>query len=104
VSIGTNDLTQLILGVDRDSTTCADLFDESDPAVVDAIGQIITGARRANITSSLCGQAPSNNPAFAALLVEMGITSVSVNPDAVSLTRQVLADAETQLSSRRSGR
>jgi pyruvate,water dikinase len=104
VSIGTNDLTQLILGVDRDSTTCADLFDESDPAVVDAIGQIIAGARRANITSSLCGQAPSNNPAFAALLVEMGITSVSVNPDAVSLTRQVLADAETQLSSRRSGR
>ena len=104
VSIGTNDLTQLILGVDRDSTTCADLFDESDPAVVDAIGRIIAGARRAGITSSLCGQAPSNNPAFAAMLVEMGITSVSVNPDAVGLTRQVLADAEAQLALRRSGR
>ena len=103
VSIGTNDLTQLVLGVDRDSTTCADLFDERDPAVMDAISRILSGARRAKITSSLCGQAPSNDPEFAAILVELGITSVSVNPDAVGSARRVLADAEAHLASRRSG-
>ena len=83
VSIGCNDLTQLVLGVDRDSDICAELFDESDPAVLDAIGQIISTARKFGITSSLCGQAPSTKPAFAEHLVRMGITSVSVNPDAV---------------------
>ena len=61
VSIGSNDLTQLVLGVDRDSDVCAELFDESDPAVLDAIGQIIGTARKFGITSSLCGQAPSTN-------------------------------------------
>lgn len=97
VSIGSNDLTQLVLGVDRDSETCAELFDERDPAVVDAIGQIVEGCRRNNITSSLCGQAPSNYPGFAELLVDMGITSVSVNPDAVPAARRALAAAERRL-------
>jgi len=97
VSIGSNDLTQLILGVDRDSDLCAELFDESDPAVLDAIGAIIAAARRAGVTSSLCGQAPSTNPAFAEHLVRMGITSVSVNPDAVSATRHTVAAAERRL-------
>ena len=97
VSIGSNDLTQLVLGVDRDSETCAELFDERDPAVVDAIGQIVEGCRRNNITSSLCGQAPSNHPGFAELLVGMGITSVSVNPDAVPAARRALAAAERRL-------
>ncbi|MEZ0351541.1 phosphoenolpyruvate synthase [Mycobacterium sp. pR1184] len=97
VSIGSNDLTQLILGVDRDSDICAELFDESDGAVLDAIGRIVSIARQHGITSSLCGQAPSTNPAFAEHLVRMGITSVSVNPDAVSATRRIVAAAERRL-------
>ncbi|BBY37262.1 phosphoenolpyruvate synthase [Mycobacterium mantenii] len=97
VSIGSNDLTQLMLGVDRDSGICAELFDESDGAVLDAIGRIVATARKHGITSSLCGQAPSTNPAFAEHLVRMGITSVSVNPDAVGATRRAVAAAERRL-------
>ncbi len=97
VSIGSNDLTQLVLGVDRDSDICAELFDESDPAVLDAIGQIVGTARKFGITSSLCGQAPSTNPAFAEHLVRMGITSVSVNPDALGAARRTIAAAERRL-------
>ncbi len=101
VSIGSNDLTQLVLGVDRDSETCAELFDERDPAVVDAIGQIVEGCRRNNITSSLCGQAPSNHPGFAELLVGMGITSVSVNPDAVPARPSCAGRRRTSTAARR---
>jgi pyruvate,water dikinase len=97
VSIGSNDLTQLMLGVDRDSDVCAELFDESDAAVLDAIGQIVGTARRLGITSSLCGQAPSTKPAFAEHLVRMGITSVSVNPDALDAARRTIAAAERRL-------
>lgn len=97
VSIGSNDLTQLILGVDRDSESCAELFDGSDPAVLDAIATIISTARRCGITSSLCGQAPSTDPDFAERLVRMGITSVSVNPDAIATTRVHVARAEQRL-------
>lgn len=97
VSIGSNDLTQLMLGVDRDSDVCAELFDESDPAVLDAIGQIISTARHSGISSSLCGQAPSTNPMFAEHLVRFGITSVSVNPDAAAAARRTIAAAEQRL-------
>jgi pyruvate,water dikinase len=97
VSIGSNDLTQLILGVDRDSEECAELFDESDAAVLEAIERIVATAREHGITSSLCGQAPSSRPDFAERLVAMGITSVSVNPDAVDVTRRTVAAAERRL-------
>ena len=97
VSIGSNDLTQLMLGVDRDSEICAELFDESDAAVLAAIRDIIAAAREAGITSSLCGQAPSTKPSFAEHLVRYGITSVSVNPDAVDSARRVIAGAERRL-------
>lgn len=97
VSIGSNDLTQLMLGVDRDSDVCAELFDESDAAVLDAIGQIIGTARTLGVSSSLCGQAPSTNPTFAEHLVRFGITSVSVNPDAAAAARRTIAAAEQRL-------
>lgn len=97
VSIGSNDLTQLMLGVDRDSDLCAELYDESDAAVLDAIGRIISTARRLGITASLCGQAPSSRPDFAEHLVRMGITSISVTPDVAARTRRNVAAAERRL-------
>jgi len=97
VSIGSNDLTQLILGVDRDSEICAPLYDERDKAVMDAIKSIIKTCRKMGITCSICGQAPSNYPDFAEKLVDWGITSVSVNPDVINRTRHNIAAAEQRM-------
>lgn len=97
VSIGSNDLTQLILGVDRDSEICAPLYDERDKAVTEAIHQIIRTCRKNGITCSICGQAPSNYPDFAEQLVEWGITSVSVNSDVIARTRYNIAAAEQRM-------
>jgi pyruvate,water dikinase len=93
-SIGSNDLTQLTLGVDRDSGTLAALFDEQDPAVKATIAELLRKARKVGIKTGLCGQAPSDHPAFAAFLVEHGIDSVSVTPDSFLAVKRIIAEAE----------
>jgi pyruvate,water dikinase len=91
-SIGSNDLTQLTLGVDRDSTTVAPLFDERNDAVRWSCAHLIEAAHAANRKVGICGQAPSDFPDFAAFLVERGIDSISLNPDAlVRTTRRIVA-------------
>jgi pyruvate,water dikinase len=93
-SIGSNDLTQLTLGVDRDSAILAHLFDERDEAVRALVAMAIQYARRLERKIGLCGQAPSDYPEFAKFLVECGIDSMSLNPDAVLRTTRLVADAE----------
>jgi pyruvate,water dikinase len=91
-SIGSNDLTQLVLGVDRDSAELAQLFDERDEAVKRMVRDVIDRAHRCGIKVGICGQAPSNHPEFAAFLVEAGIDSISLNPDSfIATTRHVAA-------------
>jgi pyruvate, water dikinase len=93
-SIGSNDLTQLTLGVDRDSDILAFDFDERDPGVLEFIRQTIDGAHRNRRHCGICGEAPANYPELAALLVRQGIDSISVNPDALVRTRCIVHDAE----------
>ena len=95
-SIGSNDLTQLALGIDRDSGTVSHLFDENDRTVLSLIENVIDEAHRAGKPIGICGQAPSDFPDFARWLVEQGITSISLNPDAAIKTALVIADAETK--------
>ncbi|MCE9590863.1 MAG: phosphoenolpyruvate synthase [Planctomycetes bacterium] len=97
-SIGSNDLTQLILGVDRDSQVVAPLFDERNPAVMRMIAQVIQVAKETGRKIGICGQAPSDYPDFARFLVEQGIDSISLNPDAVLAT--TLKVLETERSGR----
>jgi pyruvate,water dikinase len=96
-SIGSNDLTQLVLGVDRDSELVAPEFDELNPAVLNAIAAIIDGARRAGRKVGICGQAPSDYPEMVRFLVAKGITSISLNPDAVMRGLETVAAAEADL-------
>ncbi|MCJ2177819.1 phosphoenolpyruvate synthase [Novosphingobium album (ex Hu et al. 2023)] len=93
-SIGSNDLTQLTLGIDRDSDLLADLFDERNDAVKRMIAQAIAKAHEARIKIGICGQAPSNYPEFAAFLVDEGIDSISLNPDSFIRTVSSIANAE----------
>ena len=96
-SIGSNDLTQLTLGVDRDSERVAPLFDERNEAVKRAVARIIEGAHEAGRHVGICGQAPSDCPEFAAFLVEKGIDSISLNPDALLRTLEAVVEAEKRL-------
>src|SRR5690606_25478659 len=92
ISIGSNDLTQLVLGVDRDSEIVAFDFDERDEGVKEMIRQAIAGAQRNGRHAGICGQAPSDYPEVAEYLVELGIDSMSVTPDTLlKITRDVLA-------------
>ena len=93
-SIGSNDLTQLVLGVDRDAEALAPLFDERDEAVTTMIREVIERAHRCGREVGLCGQAPSDHPDFARFLVEAGIDSVSVTPDSFVGVKQAVAEAE----------
>lgn len=90
-SIGSNDLTQLTLGIDRDSELLASLFDERNPAVKSLIRELIEKAHRADSHVGICGQAPSDYPEFCDFLVEAGIDSISLNPDSVVSVRRRLA-------------
>jgi len=90
-SIGSNDLTQLVLGVDRDSDLVAHLFDERNPAVREMVAQVIRAAKAAGRKIGICGQAPSDYPEFARFLVAEGIDSISLNPDSVLKTMEALA-------------
>ena len=100
ISIGSNDLTQLILGIDRDNLKFAEQFDERNPAVMMALEKAVKTSVRRGVTCSICGQAPSFYPELTEKLVEWGITSVSVSPDAIERTREVVADAEARLAGR----
>ena len=100
ISIGSNDLTQLILGIDRDSARLAKTFDERNEAVLVALERAIKVSKSMGVTSSICGQAPSDYPELTEKLVSWGITSVSVNPDAIGATRAIIARAEAKLKAK----
>ena len=97
VSIGTNDLTMMLLGVDRDSEEVASVYDERTPVVLNVLEYIVKTCRKYNITCSICGQAPSDYPEIAEKLVRAGITSLSVTPDVIDRTRQIVFDVERKL-------
>jgi pyruvate, water dikinase len=93
-SIGSNDLTQFVLGVDRDSAQLAEIFDERNEAVKSVIHDVIRAAHKKHRKVGLCGEAPSNYPEFAAFLVKVGIDSISINPDRFVETKKIVAKAE----------
>ncbi len=99
-SIGSNDLTQLTLGLDRDSGTVAHLFDERDDAVRWLIARAIHAAHKLGKTIGICGQAPSDYPEFAVWLTQQGIDSISLSPDVAIATATRVAAAERELVSR----
>jgi pyruvate,water dikinase len=97
ISIGSNDLTQLLLGADRDNEVLADTFDERDPAVTAYLRELIPRARSLGLRTSICGQAPSVHPEYAELLVRAGIDAISVSVDAIDRTRALIASAERRV-------
>jgi len=97
-SIGSNDLTQLALGVDRDSEMVAFDYDESEPGVMELFRLAIEGCQRTGRHSGFCGQAPSDNPEIAKFLVQHGIDSMSLNPDSVIRTTLMVLELEAELA------
>lgn len=97
ISIGSNDLTQLTLGVDRDNQTLAKLFDERDESVTSCIQYVIKTCRKRGVSVSICGQAPSIYPEITEMMVKAGTTSVSVTPDMIIQTRKIIASVEKRL-------
>jgi pyruvate,water dikinase len=97
VSIGTNDLTMLLLGVDRDNQEIAHIYDERNPAVLYMLEKIVKTSAKHGITCSVCGQAPSDYPEMVEKLVQWGVTSLSLNPDAVDATRKQIYEIEKRL-------
>lgn len=97
ISVGTNDLTMLLMGVDRDNQEIAYLYDERSPAVLWALEKIVKTARKHGVTVSVCGQAPSDYPELVEKLVGWGVTSLSLNPDAVDRTRELIFNVEKKL-------
>ena len=93
-SIGSNDLTQLVLGLDRDSHLVSHLYDERNPAVKAMISALIKTAKRHNVKVGICGQGPSDFPDFAAFLVEEGIDTISVTPDSFLKTVRAIHQVE----------
>ena len=104
VSIGSNDLTMLIMGTDRDNNEVASVFNERDPAVLWALEKTIKTCLKEKVTCSICGQGPSEYPELVEKLIEFGITSISVNPDAVERTRQTIFEAERKLMGKKNGK
>ena len=94
VSIGTNDLTMMLLGVDRDNEHVSNIYDERNPMIVQILEYIVTTAVKYGVTASICGQAASDFPDIVERLVKAGITSVSVNPDAIERTRELIHGIE----------
>jgi pyruvate,water dikinase len=97
VSIGTNDLTMLTLGVDRDNEKVANVYSEMNPAVLKSLEKIVTTCKRRKISCSICGQAPSVYPKLVEMLVDWGITSVSLSPDVIDDTRLLIYNAEKKV-------
>ena len=97
ISIGSNDLTQLTLGIDRDSSKLAETFDERNEAVMRSIEKVVRTCKARGVTCGICGQAPSVYPEITEKLVEWGCTSVSVSPDMIDVTRDIIAAAEAKL-------
>jgi pyruvate,water dikinase len=94
ISIGTNDLTMMTLGVDRDNAEVANIYDERNPVIIDLLKKIVELSRKYQVTSSICGQAASDYPEIVEALIKAGVTSVSVNPDAINRTRELIHNIE----------
>ncbi|MFH1582876.1 MAG: putative PEP-binding protein, partial [Candidatus Falkowbacteria bacterium] len=101
-SVGSNDLTQLTLGVDRDSALVSQVYDENNAAIKKLIKQVIEVAKKTGTKIGICGQAPSDFPEFAQFLVECGIDSISLNPDTVIKTTMAILETEKKLKAQNS--